>query len=495
MRHAADAERGGRVRAWITTRVRAAIAAGASLTGQRFGLLVASSLVATSAIVVAAATNQPEASPLASVLGHSLAADRTPVAVAPAPAPEPEPEEEEPGPPAVEHESTPEPVSEPSIIPTPEPTPVIVPEEPAPEPTPEPEPEPEPEEEPTPEAPPKPEAGRIKHVFLISLVSSGYQSAFATTGSTMPYLSGTLRPKGLLLTNYSVLSEATTPNGVATISGQPPNAATETDCPKLSEFPPTAKTSTAGVLEGEGCVWPVATNTLAGQLSVAADTWKAYMEGMVDPTTGEPANCVYQGPEEEEKVELGGYSNRLNPFTHFHSLLDVGECAEGDVPITELKKDLKVEKNTPSFSYISPDLCSAGVEGQCPEGAPTGPAAADEWLAETVPQILESPAYKKDGLLIVTFGGVNPPAPVAEGETPPPAPPNPLKTGAVLVSKFITKGSTDAAPYNPYSLLRSTEELFGLTQLAEAGDRKTKTFAPELLGESGGGPSKKSGGD
>ena len=110
----------------------------------------------------------------------------------------------------------------------------------------------------------------------------------------------------------------------------------------------------------------------------------------------------------------------LNPFTHFHSLLDVGECSEGDVPITELKMDLKNEAKTPNFSYISPDLCSAGVTGQCPEGAPTGPAAADEWLAEVVPQILESPAYKKDGLLIVTFGGINPPAPVAEGETPPP---------------------------------------------------------------------------
>ena len=56
----------------------------------------------------------------------------------------------------------------------------------------------------------------------------------------------------------------------------------------------------------------------------------------------------------------------------------------------------------------------------------------------------------------------------------------------MLVSKFITKGSNDAAPYNPYSLLRSSEELFGLGQLAKAGDTKTKTFAPELLGKSGG---------
>jgi hypothetical protein len=127
-----------------------------------------------------------------------------------------------------------------------------------------------------------------------------------------------------------------------------------------------------------------------------------------------------------------------------------------------------------------------GVTGQCPEGAPTGPAAADEWLAEVVPEILESPAYKKDGLLIVSFGGVNPPVPPAEGAPAPATPANPLKTGAVLVSKFVTKGSTDAAPYTPYSLLRSTEELFGLGQLAKAGEAKTKTLAPALLGETGG---------
>jgi outer membrane biosynthesis protein TonB len=493
MRHAADALGGGCVKGWFTTRFRAAIAAAATLTGKRFGLLVASSVVATSAIVAAAATNGPESSQAAAtLLGRALAAKTAPVAAVPAPAPEPEPVEEAGPVESVSNESTPAP-EESIVIPTPEPEPVFIPEEPAPEPAPEPEPEEAPEEEEAAPPPPKPEAGRIKHVFLISLVSSGYQSAFGTTGSTMPYLNGTLRPKGLLLSNYSVLSEATTPNGIATISGQPPNAATKTDCPTLTEFPSTATTSNAGILVGEGCVWPVATNTLAGQLSVAEFTWKAYMEGMVDPTTGEPANCVYQGPEEEEKVELGGYSNRLNPFTHFHSLLDVGECSEGDVPLSELKVDLKVEKNTPNFSYISPDLCSAGVTGQCPEGAPTGAAAADEWLAEVVPQILESPAYKKDGLLIVTFGGINPPAPVAEGETPPPAAPNPLKTGAVLVSKFITKGSNDAAPYNPYSLLRSSEELFGLNQMAKAGDKTTKTFAPELLGESGGSSGTKSG--
>jgi hypothetical protein len=56
----------------------------------------------------------------------------------------------------------------------------------------------------------------------------------------------------------------------------------------------------------------------------------------------------------------------------------------------------------------------------------------------------------------------------------------------VLLSKFIAKGSTDAAACNPYSLLRTTEELFGQEPLAKAGDTKTKTLAPALLGESAG---------
>jgi hypothetical protein len=457
------------VRGWITTRLRAAISAAATLTGKRFGLLVASSVVATSAIVAAAATNQPEASPLAAMLGHSLAAERTP---APTPTPiEPaaEPELEEAPAEAVAHESSPEP--EPFVPEETTPEPVIVPEEAAPEVAPEPTPEEPAEEAEEPEAPPKPEAGRIKHVFVVSLASSGYQAAFGSgTASQMPYLNGTLRPKGLLLTNYSVLTEATTPNGIATISGQPPNKGTEAECPVFEEE----------------CLYAVETSTIAEQLEVGGFTWRAYMEGMVDPATGEPGDCVYPAGVEEEKVEPGGYSARLNPFTHFHSLLDVGGCSEADLPITQLKKDLKSEAKTASYSYISPDLCSAGVAEQCPEGAPTGAAAADAWLAEVVPEIIESPAYKKDGLLIVTFGGVNPPAPVAEGETAPPPPANPLKTGAVLVSKFITKGSTDAARYTPYSLLRTSEELFGLGLLAEAGGSKVKTLGPALLGENSG---------
>jgi outer membrane biosynthesis protein TonB len=458
---------------WIAIRFRAAIAAAATLTGKRFGLLIASSVLATSAIVAAAATNAPESSPAATLLANRLAQPPAVVAAAP-----PEEEAAEPTPEPVSHATAPEP--EPVEV-APEALPEALPEpieEALPQAEEEPAEEPAPEEEPETPAPSLPEAGRVKHVFVISLASPGYEAAFGAT-PTMPYLATTLRPEGELLPHYSVLSEAALPNELAAVSGQPPNPSTEKDCPTYMEFKPTAK-STDGVVAGSACVYPVETLTLPDQLATGQFTWRAYMEGM-EGEAG-PENCVHPGPEEAEVSEPGDYSVRLNPFPYFHSLLDLGDCATNDVPLTELKKDLKNGTKTPNFSYISPTPCAAGVVGQCPPGTPDGAAAADAWLAEIVPQILKSPAYKSDGVLIVSFGSVSPPAIPVEG-APAPAPnPEPLRTGALLVSQFLKAGSTDNATYDPYSVLRSTEELFGLNQLAKAGDAKVKTFAPELLG-------------
>ena len=94
-----------------------------------------------------------------------------------------------------------------------------------------------------------PEAGRIKHVFVISLASPGYEAAFGATPQ-MPYLATTLRPQGELLSGYSLLGSAGLPNEIAAIGGQPPNASTQADCSTYSEFPrtprPTARASSPG---------------------------------------------------------------------------------------------------------------------------------------------------------------------------------------------------------------------------------------------------------
>jgi phosphatidylinositol-3-phosphatase len=440
-----------------------AIAAAATLTGKRFGLLVASSLVATSAIVAAAMTSANGSGPLAALLGRSLAAERTSAASTPAPSPEPV---------APPGGAGPSPASSSSL-------PLI-----SPAPIEEAEPSPPAEPKPTSTTPAEPtvEPGPIQHVFVLSLAGPGYDAAFGAAPQ-MPYLAATLRPQGVLLSNYSLLDKAALPNSIAAVSGQPPNAQTKADCPTYAEFPAGAKANPRGIVSGSGCVYPVETLTFADQLVGAQLKWHAYMEGMVDET-GQPDSCVHPEPEAAEVPVQGGYSARLNPFVYFHSLLDLGDCAENDVPFSELEGDLKKIESTPNFSYISPDLCNVGISGQCPAGAPDGAAAADAFLSSLVPKILASPAYKKDGLLIVSFGQVNPgaladPAAVAAIGDPP-------KVGALLLSRFLTPGGTDGVAYDPYSLLRSLEDLFRLSPLGAAGGAKVKSFAPELLGENGG---------
>jgi hypothetical protein len=440
------------MKAWIAAYLTKVIAAAATLTGKKFGLLVASSLVATSGIVAAGMTSGHELGPLASLVGRSLAAEPRPLAAVA----EPEAATEL----APEAEATPE-----APVELPEESAPIIESSPLEEAAPGPEPEPEEEAPPPPAEETKPEAGRIKHVFVVSLASPGYDAAFGAT-PTMPYLATTLRPQGDLLTNFKLLDPASLPNSFAAVSGQAPSAASKENCPSY-----------------EACVFPVETLSFADQLGTAQFSWHAYMEGMADPE-GKPDNCVHPEPGATEAPTPGAYSSTLNPFAYFHSLLDLGACSESDVPLTELDKDLGKTEKTANFNWISPTPCNAGIPGTCAPGSPEGAAAADAWLATVVPKILKSPAYKADGLLVVTFGSANP-VPNIDPALPP-TPATDLKTGTLLVSKFLTAGATDAAPYEPYALLRTDEELFGLGQLGEAGGAKVRTLAPVLLGENSG---------
>jgi len=431
--------------------VQKGAAAAETLTGKRFALLVASSLVATSGIVAVGANSSSGLSPMEAAAVQALAAQESTVASAPVATPEP---------------ASPAPAPEATPSPSPSPSAPLAPAPVAPEPAPEPEPE-------TPSAPPTEEeagpASPIQHVFLISLASPGYEPAFGST-SQMPYLSATLRPQGVLLTNYSLLDTTALPNEIAAVSGQAPTAATRENCPTYSEL-----------ISGNGCIYPVETLTLADQFVGARLRWHGYFEGMVD-AEGKADNCVHPEPEAAETPTATGYAARLNPFVFFHSLLDLGDCDENDVPLDSLKADLRKTDATANFTYISPTLCNAGFRGTCPEGTAEGAAAADAFLARVVPEILASPAYKKDGLLIVSFGAADPAPP-----TDPAAPPaDPRKVGGLLVSPLLSPGGTDGAAYDPYSVLRSIEDLFGLDPLGKAAGTKVKSFATAFTAGNGG---------
>jgi phosphatidylinositol-3-phosphatase len=422
-----------------------ATTAAAGLTGKRFSLLVASSLVATSGIVAVGMSGSGGLSPMEAAAARALM-EQGAAAVAAAPA-----------------SVTPEESFEPSSSPEATPSAGAAPSGPLPAPAPAPEaaPSPEPPVPPAPE--PEAEAGPVKHVFLISLASPGYEAAFGA-GSQMPYLSGELRPQGVLLTDYSLLDTAPLPNSLAAVSGQPPSEANKAGCPEIEE-----------------CLYDVETLTLADQLGAGSYSWHGYFEGMTD-SEGKPDNCVQPDPAAPGAETATGYSPSLNPFVFFHTLLDLGDCNENDVPLEDLAGDLKGADGAANFSYISPSLCNAGFRGKCPEGTPDGAAAADAFLAKVVPEILASPAYKADGLVIVSFGAADP-APPADPAAPPE---DPDKVGALLLSPLLAPGGTDGAQHDPYSLLRSVEDLFALEPLGKAGGAKVHSFASAFLASNGG---------
>jgi hypothetical protein len=83
---------------------------------------------------------------------------------------------------------------------------------------------------------------------------------------------------------------------------------------------------------------------------------------------------------------------------------------------------------------------------------------------------MKSPAYRKDGLIVITFGESHAPADASD----------PDQVGALLLSPFATTGQTIGTPYTPHSLLRSIEDLFALTPLGYAGSPDTESFATLL---------------
>jgi phosphatidylinositol-3-phosphatase len=110
-----------------------------------------------------------------------------------------------------------------------------------------------------------------------------------------------------------------------------------------------------------------------------------------------------------------------------------------------------------------------------------------------LPRILASPAFKKDGLLIITFDeseGNGPEGSTACcGEKPLASARRPAgvmgpgggRIGAVVLSPYVEAGTVSTVPYNHYSLLRTVEDIFGLGHLGYAAEPDLQTFGPDVF--------------
>ncbi len=333
-------------------------------------------------------------------------------------------------------------------------------------------------------------AGRtdIKHVFVINLENQGYSRVWGAE-SGAPYLTGTLRRQGVLLTQYYAVAPSSLPNYIAQISGQAANPTTSKGCLTHDPFVRTGWVP-PGQAVGTGCIYPPDVPNLASQLEEAGLSWKGYMENM-----GRPCRIPAPGGPGDTPMARAGdpHAARHNPFVYFEEITSSPGCAEKVVDLSVLAEDLTSSSSTPNLSYITPNLCD-GHDKPCADGRHGGLRASDTWLKQWVPAIMSSPAYREGGLIVITFDES------AEQDAPENALTEPGecctpdqvrhasvaggtgggRVGALLLSPSIEGGTRSDQIYNHYSLLASIEDIFALPYLGYAGAFGVNRFGPDV---------------
>ena len=334
----------------------------------------------------------------------------------------------------------------------------------------------------------------IGHVFTIVLENKNYDVTFGEN-SPAPYLAERLPAKGQLLSRYYATSRPSLGNYLTMISGQSVNPEVQDSCQRFTEF----RLERIGAYDqavGTGCVFPSEVVTLPDQLEATARTWRGYFESMgEDPARDGGTSCAHPRIGARDRAHDASptdqYATRHNPFVYFHSIIDnETACAQNVVNLDQLPGDLRSVQATPNFAYIVPDLCSDGHDDPCIDPAqPGGYAGIETFLRVWVPRILRSPAFREDGLLIITFDE-------SEAETDaccfvPDGPnvkrqgfygPGGGRIGAVLISPFVEPGTVNNEPYNHYDYLHTVEDIFGLGYLGYAAHPEVRSFGADVFG-------------
>ena len=323
----------------------------------------------------------------------------------------------------------------------------------------------------------------IKHVWVIVLENKSLPQWFVPGLSTAPYLTQTLPSQGLFMPNYYGIGHSSLDNYIAMVSGQAPAPQTQDDCgdSEYHDMAPYEIRSDGQVVDRSaaphGCIYPAEARTLGDQLTAAGLTWKGYNQGIP-----EPCSLRNSGTTDPD------YKRKHNPWVFFESILQSGTCQADDVGLEPLADDLTSEATTPNFSFIVPDQCDDGHDA-C-DGDNTSLSDPNAFLEKWVPLIQASPAYR-DGMIIVTFDeGTDPLSCCNEQPGPNASSPGGYgvwpnsgggQTGQLMLSPYIKAGSVTGESYNHYSLLRSMEDLFGISEhLGFAGQDGLKPFGADV---------------
>ena len=251
----------------------------------------------------------------------------------------------------------------------------------------------------------------FKHIFVIVMENKDYRSIVGSEQA--PYMTSLARQYGIA-TNYYGIRHPSLPNYLALTGGD-----------------------TFGITSNCTDCFVNAPN-LVDQLETGGKSWKAYMEDMPSPCfVGDAAPL---------------YKQKHNPFIYYDNVRTNAARCNKIVPLTQLAADMQAN-TVPNFVWITPNMCNTMHD--CSVG--TG----DTWLKTWVPAILQSPAWKDNGALFITFD---------EGSGPAGCCGNAAggRLATLVISPLGRPGFSSDVPYSHYSLLRTIEAAWKLPLMGQA---------------------------
>jgi hypothetical protein len=177
-------------------------------------------------------------------------------------------------------------------------------------------------------------------------------------------------------------------------------------------------------------------------LNNAHITWKSYQEDISG------SECPLTSSD--------NYAAKHNPMVFFDDVTNTNDpqsayCIAHVRPYSELRTDL--QKNTVArYNFITPNLCNDMHDPCAPLNDPV--KQGDSWLAQNLPMILNSEAYKQGGIIFITWDE-------GEGGDGP--------IGLIVLSPHARGNDySNTIHYTHSSLLRTLEEIYGVSPMLGA---------------------------
>jgi phosphatidylinositol-3-phosphatase len=238
------------------------------------------------------------------------------------------------------------------------------------------------------------------HVVWIWMENHSYSQIIGS--SAAPYINSLASGCGLA-TNYTAVTHPSLPNYIAATSGDTWGIA--------DDNPPSSH--------------PLAVNSIFQQAGSAG----SYEESM-------PSNC--------DLTSSGTYAVKHNPEAYYTNIRTA--CSADNVPLGTMSSGAFAAAlssgSLPKFSFVTPNLCNDMHDCSVQTG--------DAWLQSWVPKITASASYQAGNTVVfITWDEDD----SASGN----------HVATIVVSPYTASGTRSAVAFTHYSLLRTTEQLLGIT--------------------------------